>query len=232
MTATPHTPLMIPRTARRVAAPAALAAALAAPAAGAQSFDAPPDPAGGYVGPFGLAADGGTPRVVLSMPIRPQGPLERLQSFTFYLGDFAPDGSGAGLRFRAGVYEVTRGGTLGRALWSSDVRTGSGNYAGFDPFTFVTPGIELGPTQGTYDFLFEAVGATGGALNVFAATSAANGSTLFVVDDLGVLRSVGGPAMAVAATFGPSVVPEPATVLLVGGGVLALAAARRRRAHG
>lgn len=222
-------------TSRTLRVSAALAVTLAAPAFGAAAFaqttiGAPIDPGFGYVGPFGLATSGGTARFAQTFQL-PGAGSNLLQQFTFNLGDFTPNGTGAALQFRAGVFAVT-GTTLGAQLFQSTVRTGSGNYTGFDAFTFLTPGLVLDPGVSTFAFVLEAVGGPAGALDVLAAAGADYaGGALFTVGGTGTLTAVGGGQdAAFSATFGPAaVVPEPDPVALFGVGLAGLAGAAWRR---
>lgn len=222
-------------TSRTLRVAAALAVTLAAPAFGAAAaaqitIGAPVDPGLGYVGPFGLAASGGTARFAQTFQ-RPGAGFNALQQFTVNLGDFNADGSGTALQFRAGVFAVT-GTTLGAPLFQSAVRAGSGNYTGFDAFTFLTPGLVLDPGVSTFAFVLEALGGPAGALDVLAAAGADYaGGALFTVGGTGALVAVGGGQdAAFSATFGPAaVVPEPGTVALVGVGFVGLAGVARRR---
>lgn len=171
-----------------------------------------------------------------------------LQNFSFYLGDgFAA----AGVRFRAYVYSFGAEGALtGPALYRSPEFAGSGNVFGLDPFRFEAANVAL--TRGSqYAFVLSAtegfaltadgssavVGATlvdeyaGGAL--YGAT---NGGDFAALGNPGALtRVAGAPDLSFQATFTAApvaVVPEPATVVLLGGGLLAVGAgarARRRR---
>ena len=226
----PATTFRTPRAATALAAALAAAATIAAaPAAGAQTIGAPPDPALGYAGPFGSASAGGG-RPLFAQLFRAPGAAS-LESFTFYLGDFSADRSGAGLRFTASVFTTTRGGTLGSRLYQSGVRSGSANYVGFDAYTFLTPGLALAPAVEPFAFVLEALGETAGPLNVLA-TSAADyaDGRLLVIGPGGQFVPVNGAQdAAFTATFAAAVVPEPGTVLLVGVGVAGLAGVARRR---
>lgn len=221
---------MLPTSFHRVlgaAVAATMAAAVAATPAGAQlSIGTAPDPSGGYVGPFGAAASGGTGRFAQTF-VRPAAGFDLLQTFTFNLGDFNPDGSGAGLRFRASVYAVS-GPQLGARLYQSDLRSGSGNFVGFDPYAFA-PNVTLAPGATTFALVLEAAGGPATAQDVIAAGTppfADPGLALYTVDDAGTLRDTGAQA-AFTATLVST--PEPATLALVAGALAGVAAVARGR---
>ena len=165
-----------------------------------------------------------------------------LQTFAFFLGDgFA----GASTRFRAYVFNFGADRALtGPALWRSAEFAGSGNVFGLDPFRFDAPNLAL-TRGGSYAFVLSAsepfarvpegatvlAGATladeyaGGAL-----FGAITGADLSALGEPGAfVRVAGAPDLSFEATFSAAVIPEPGTVLLVGGGLLGLAAAARRR---
>lgn len=225
-----------PSVAALTATTLALATAtLAARPARAQSVvGTQPDPGGGYVAPFTTNATGYTSRYA-QVFTRPGEGFDQLQTFTVYLGDFNADGSGAGLQWRASVYRVEgllHAGVYGfrEQLYQSDVRSGSANYSGFDPFVF-TPNVTLTPGFLQFALVLEATGGAAGATNVIA-TGVGSGFLATITGNTISGRDYTGKTAYFSATFGPApaaVVPEPATVLLVASGLAGVAALARRR---
>ena len=185
------------------------------------------------------AVDGlGLPSVInVGQTISPIGATPVLTSFTFFLGDAY---NGANLRFDASVFEYAAGSVVGPALRSVTGVAGSANLAGLDPFVFDIPDVALDPTR-TYALLLSATAVAdadpAGARNLFGTMEDPTtglgdvyaGGTLVFGDDRGALLELGFDA-AFDATFSP--VPEPATVALLAGGLLAVASMARRRRGG
>lgn len=231
----PNRTAMTTRTATTRTALSALAAlAFAAAPAAAQTIGAPLDPGAGYAGPFGPSVSGGVPTLAQTFQRALVG-ADWLQSFTIDLGDWNPDASGVGLRFRAAVYTVS-GGQLGTQLFLSDERAGSGDYTGFDAYTFATPNLFLDPAVSTFALVLQATGTQNDALNVVAIGDPSQDyapGALHTADALGNLAPVAGPIdAAFQATFTTSAVPEPATLVLVAGGLVAVAGFARGRRRG
>ena len=174
-----------------------------------------------------------------------------LQSFLFYLSD--DFGMGSSLQFRAHVFEfnVTNQQLLGTSLFSSPLRQGSSRLSGFDAYLFsASPGgmnLALNPTL-TYAFVLSALGtlpgvyaaipdgATNsvGASNVdaYAGGSAWRSLATGQLSDLGAnqaFEAATAPDLAFNATFTPTVVPEPATIVPLGAALGILAIVRRRQ---
>lgn len=165
-----------------------------------------------------------------------------LDSFSFWIARLR---SGGEYDYRTFIYAFDGGNTVGPALFTSDLRTASSATIAAGRQDFVTGGIGVTP-----DALYIAIiqRAEGGFLHVgstatlesgFASTYAGGSFAvgLFYNADpaaANYLTNVigdGGDLMFVA-DFSTSVVPEPATVLLLGGGLLVLGVggvARRRR---
>ena len=166
-----------------------------------------------------------------------------LQSFAFYLGDGF---GGTDVRLRAYVFSFGAEGALtGPALYRSAEFAGSSNVFGLDPFRFETTNLAL-TRGGAYAFVLSAAEPFGlvpdGSTVLAGATladeyapgalyGARTGADFSSLGDPGALaRVAGAPDLSFQATFTAAVVPEPATVALVGGGLLALAGVVRRRA--
>lgn len=223
------------------AAAAALlvATSFAAPLA-AQTLTIAPSPAGDEFGPFGQ-----DPNLLTFTTIgQTFVPLNGfLQSFAFFLRDDA--GTGASLVFRASIADFT-GGTLGAVLYTSGNVQGTSNATtggvrvAFDP-SGVPLNLPVDPAR-TY-LAFLSIGATNGLFSAGTnALTLAGGNTYaagqaFVdigngLEPLSPLLGLDAESdLAFDATFSAraiSAVPEPATVLLVAGGLTLVAAARRR----
>jgi hypothetical protein len=156
-----------------------------------------------------------------------------LQSFTLFLGDSY---NGSSLRFDAGVYELGAP-TPTRVAQTGAV--GSSNVLGLDAYRFTTFNLLLDPSK-QYAFLLRATGVAdgdpNGALNLVGTTEDPNGisgdvyagGTFVLGDDPTALAPLDFDA-GFSADFTASAVPEPATLALVGGGLLLVGLVRRRR---
>ena len=206
---------------------AALAAAVTAAPAAAQPFL-----------PVNSLDGLGLPSVVhVGQTIAAPAATPLLTGFTFHLGEAY---NGASLRFGAAVYEYAAGSVVGPALRTLGPFAGSANVLGLDPYDFDIPDLLLDPAR-TYVLLLTASGVAdadpNGARNLFGtmedpATGLGDvyaGGTLVLGDDATALAELGFDA-AFDARF--AAVPEPATVALVAGGLVALAGVARRRARG
>ena len=184
-----------------------------------------------YVGPFGPVPSGGVDRFAQTFQ-RASG-MNWLQTFTFNLGDYNADGSGTGLVFQAAVYTVT-GSQLGTQLFLSSLTNGSGNYSGFDSYTFTAYNIFLDPTIGTFALVLQSVSTQNDGLNVVASGATDYlGGALYTVDGSGALIAVnGGDDAAFDATLTTAAVPEPATFVLLATGLafIGVVGVRRRQA--
>ncbi len=194
----------------------------------------PIDPAGSYAGPFGPAPDGAE-RFAQTFT-RPAAGFDFLRGFTFYLGDFGPDGSGANLRFRAGIFTVD-GNTLGQQLFLSEERIGSAAYPSFDTYTFTTPGLRLDPTVTRFAILLQATGMQNAGTNAIAGSAASyGGGAFYLVDENDYLIPLSQvPEMAFSATFDvapTATVPEPGSVVLLAAGLAGVGVLGRRRRVG
>ena len=186
------------------------------------------------------AVDGlGLPSVVhIGQTITPVGATPVLTAFTFFLGDAY---NGANLRFDASVFEYAAGSVVGPALSTLTGVAGSANLVGLDPFVFDIPDVALDPTR-TYALLLSATavadGDPAGARNLVGTTEdpatglgdVYAGGTFVFGDERTALLELGFDAAfdaAFDARFSP--IPEPATVALVAGGLVALAGTARRR---
>ena len=221
----------------RTLLPALLLLAAAPAAAGAQTTIGQLAPAD-YAGPIGrddLSVDP-TTRVIAQTFVAPVG-SPFLQSFTFLLADYV---NGADLRLRGAVYAFDGDRLSGPALYESDLLPGSTAFD-LEPMTFGgTLNLALAPAT-TYALVLSSIeGTPDFALNFFGATAAdtyAGGELLASTETTtpalfvpGAFAPIpGSPDAAFQATFTASAVPEPATVVLVGGGLLALAGVARRR---
>jgi hypothetical protein len=206
---------------------AALAAALSAAPAAAQPFL-----------PVNTLDGLGLPSIVnVGQTITPPAATPLLTGFTFHLGEAY---NGANLRLGASVFEFAGGGVVGPALLGIGPVAGSGNALSLDQYDFDFPGLLLDPTR-TYVLLLTATGVAdadpNGARNLVGTMQdpltglgdVYAGGTLVLGDDAAALVDVGFDA-AFDARF--AAVPEPATVALVAGGLVAMAGIARRRARG
>lgn len=229
------------RTLLLAAAAAGLALTAPAAPAAAQSAQITTSVGNNTAEPFGRdPLFPGTYPVLAQTFVAPVG-TPYLQSFAFYLSDLF--GIGGDLRFRASVYAFDGDRLSGTAAYESAVQVGSTNLAGFDEYRFTTENVLLDPAQ-TYALVLRAEplgpGITG-ASNFASATLVDEyaGGALFVADDLGDSATLFAPgaftpsALAPDASFDArftaTAVPEPTTVVLVAGGLVALVGFARRR---
>ncbi len=193
----------------------------------------PLDGGGGYVGPFGPAALEATPAFAQTF-MRPAVGFNYLQSFTFFLGDNSEDGSGTQLLFQAAVFEMN-GSSLGNQLFVSSVQSGSGNFFGFDTYSFSTTNLYLNPLVTDFALVLRSVSSQNGALNVIGAggTDYAGGAFFSVNDDNSLSPAIDGTGDAAFSAMLTSsrvaVVPEPATLALFGAGMLVVGFVGKRR---
>ncbi len=185
-----------------------------------------------YFGTFGPVAVAGTPAFAQTF-MRPAVGFNYLQSFTFFLSDNSEDGSGTQLQFRAAVFEMN-GSSLGNQLYLSGVRSGSANFFGFDTYSFSTTNLFLDPSVSTFALVLRSMSSQNGALNVIGAGATDyTGGAFFSVNNDNSLSPVDGTAdAAFSATLTSArmaVVPEPATVVLFGAGMLLVGFVARRR---
>ncbi len=218
---------------------AAAAALFAASSLTAQTLTIAPDAGGAEIGPFGQ-----DPALLTFTSIgQTFVPLNGfLQSFAFFLRDDA--GTGSSLLYRASIADFT-GGAIGPVLFTSGNIQGTSVMAtGGVRVQYPTSGspldLALDPSRTYVAFL--SVNATSGlfAAGTNALTQATGNASATgeAVGDFGgglqPLSPVFGTDVDLAfeATFSASAisaVPEPATVLLVGGGLALVGVATRRR---
>ena len=164
-----------------------------------------------------------------------------LDSYSFWVGATT---TGASYTFETSIYAFGGSGPTGPALFTSDTRTSGGSITESVREDYVTGGLALTPGA-VYIAMIRTIdrsevhtgftlaapltfGSTYAGGQVYAATGA------WVADPtLGTyttnLFGAGTDLKFVAQFSAATTVPEPATVLLVGGGLLALGAVRRRR---
>jgi hypothetical protein len=219
---------------------AVLVAAASAPAA-AQVTIGPgaPDPlAPNSVGPLGIDAlfetIAPTYKAVAQTFVTPAG-APVLQSFRFWLSDFF---GGADLRLRGSVYAFDTDHLVGPALYASALVPGSAALD-FEPVDFNVGALALSPGA-TYALVLSALdGSPDGATNLVGATNgddyAPGAFYVATAPDPAALFAAGAfspapfaPDAAFEATFAAAV-PEPATVVLVAGGLVAIVGVARRR---
>ncbi len=194
------------------------------------------------VGPFTRAAAGfqsvGQSFVVPTL-------TTQLSSFSLSLSNFF---NGGALKFDAYIlaFDPANRRVTGSVLWNAADILGSANDFAFDMRSFGTGNLSL--TAGaTYLFLIttstQGDGAAGDASNLVGANDAdgytggslwvaSNGSDAGALRDAGAFAAVNGVTDAnFSAVFraDPTVVPEPAAVLLTGSGLVALGLIGRRR---
>ncbi len=172
----------------------------------------------------------------------------QLSSFSLSLSNFF---NGGALKFDAYIlaFDTANRRVTGSVLWNATDILGSSNDFAFDLRSFNTGNLSL--TAGsTYLFLIttstQGDGAAGDASNLVGANDtdgytggslwvANNGSNAGALRDAGAFTAVDGVTDAnFSAVFraDPSVVPEPAAVLLTGTGLVALGLIGRRRRRG
>ena len=168
----------------------------------------------------------------------------RLSTFSLSFSNFF---NGAALRFDAYIlaFDTANRRVSGDILWSGLNLSGSANDFAFDTRTFNTGNLNL-LAGSTYMFLITTSGQAGvpddasnlvGASDVDAYSGgsfwvASNGNNVGALRDAGAFGAVAGIADAgFSAVFvsAQQVVPEPASVLLTGAGLLLLCALGRRR---
>ncbi len=202
------------------------AAAIAAAPAAAQTLVIPPSSTGAEVGPFGADAAYAFTTSLIGQSFVAQN--ARLLSFTFILRNEV--GAAAAPQFRAYVADYDPlNGAIGTVRFASDMLAGP-MAASYAPLT-VTPNATL--TAGlSYIAYLSGVTSTSGVSYVATNETAPYASGVLVYDvGGGALYADASQEAAFTAVFAPAVTaaPEPATLALVAGGLVGLAARARRR---